>query len=285
MKSRITIGWVLLLLLGVSLGFGQHHTSNWVHRTAMDSTIVPCRTDSLTQIVFPPNAMGMMQPESLFCRIDRMNMDSLMLPHDSTFIGWYRVRAGIDSIGFTMMNGDSMHGSRNMMQFMRHVQCQFHWDSSMTDSLHRHWRPTGMKGWNGAGWVTIVGTLTGKIVSSEEIQLYSAIAFVGTLASTVNVSNRQELPIDARLDQNYPNPFNPSTSIGYQVPGPGIRRVRLAVYDMLGREVSLLVNENEEPGYHAVEFNAEGLASGVYLYRLTGDGPTMTITRKLLLLR
>lgn len=142
-----------------------------------------------------------------------------------------------------------------------------------------------MKGWNGAGWVTIVGTSTGTIVSSEEIQLYSAIAFVGTLASTVNVSNRQELPIDSRLDQNYPNPFNPSTSIGYQVPGPGIRRVMLAVYDMLGREVSLLVNEDEEPGYHAVEFNAEGLASGVYLYRLTGDGPTMTITRKLLLLR
>lgn len=69
------------------------------------------------------------------------------------------------------------------------------------------------------------------------------------------------------------------------MPGPEKTRVRVGVYDMLGREVSLLVNETEEPWYHAVEFNARGLASGVYLYRLTGDGPMMSFTRKLLILR
>jgi aminopeptidase N len=79
------------------------------------------------------------------------------------------------------------------------------------------------------------------------------------------------------LEQNYPNPFNPTTSIGYSV-GVDSRgslvttMVRLAVYDMLGREVAVLVNEKKAPGNYEVRFNASGLASGIYFYRLTADG-------------
>jgi hypothetical protein len=77
----------------------------------------------------------------------------------------------------------------------------------------------------------------------------------------------------SELEQNYPNPFNPATVIGYVIRGargwgPGISYVRLAVYDLLGREVAVLVNENEAPGEYEVTFNAARLASGVYTYRL-----------------
>jgi hypothetical protein len=76
----------------------------------------------------------------------------------------------------------------------------------------------------------------------------------------------RDLPEVCRLEQNYPNPFNPVTTIGYRVSGPGSMWVRLAVYDVSGREVRVLVSERKEPGRHEVRFDGAGLASGVYFY-------------------
>ncbi len=79
------------------------------------------------------------------------------------------------------------------------------------------------------------------------------------------------------LSQNYPNPFNPVTRIGYRVPGEkngsgvlglGSSWVKLAVYDLLGREVAVLVNEKREAGNYSVQFNGTGLGGGVYFYRI-----------------
>ena len=91
----------------------------------------------------------------------------------------------------------------------------------------------------------------------------------------------EKAPSQLRLEQNYPNPFNPTTEIRYQVTGD--RDVRLAVYDLLGREVAVLVNGRVSSGTHEVRFHASGLASGVYFYRLTaGD---FVATKRLLLLK
>jgi serine protease AprX len=90
-----------------------------------------------------------------------------------------------------------------------------------------------------------------------------------------------ELPVAASLEQNYPNPFNPKTVISYQVSAAS--DVRLAVYDILGREVALLVNERKDPGYYEVGLDASGLSSGVYFYRL--EAGEFTRTRKLMVLR
>jgi len=83
------------------------------------------------------------------------------------------------------------------------------------------------------------------------------------------------------LGQNYPNPFNPRTGVGFQV--PGVSDVRLSVYDLLGREVAVLVNERKAPGSYEVTFEARNLASGVYYYRFEA-GPFVE-TKKLILLR
>jgi hypothetical protein len=90
------------------------------------------------------------------------------------------------------------------------------------------------------------------------------------------------------LSQNYPNPFNPSTRIKYTVggagnQGPGASNTRLVVYDLLGREVAVLVNEKKAPGSYEVEFDASGLASGVYMYRLTAG--SFIQTRKMLVIK
>jgi hypothetical protein len=73
------------------------------------------------------------------------------------------------------------------------------------------------------------------------------------------------------MEQNYPNPFNPTTVIRYEIgaESPGAATdVRLAVYDLLGRRVAELVHERQVAGKHEVRFNANGLASGIYVYRL-----------------
>jgi len=81
------------------------------------------------------------------------------------------------------------------------------------------------------------------------------------------VSERETTPTRFLLSQNYPNPFNPTTVIRYQV--PEVSQVRLGVYDILGREIAVPVNEKKAPGSYEVKFDGSGLSSGVYVYRLT----------------
>ncbi len=90
-----------------------------------------------------------------------------------------------------------------------------------------------------------------------------------------------ELPTRFSLDQNYPNPFNPSTTIRYELPKSSV--VRLSVYDILGREVSVLVNERKNAGEYEVQFDARNLASGIYFYILQAG--LFVETKKLLLVR
>lgn len=99
--------------------------------------------------------------------------------------------------------------------------------------------------------------------------------------SLVTGSLAEDLPSDLKLHQNYPNPFNPATVLRFEVPGD--LEVQLAVYDVLGRRVTTLVNERMEAGYHEAVFDASGLASGVYLYRLRAG--EMMLTRKMMLVR
>ncbi len=98
---------------------------------------------------------------------------------------------------------------------------------------------------------------------------------------TVDVNGNPEIPVDYSLSQNYPNPFNPSTKITYSV--ASLSNVILKVYDILGREVVTLVNEEKPAGRYEVSFNASSLASGVYFYQIkAGD---FVQTKKLMLLK
>ena len=87
--------------------------------------------------------------------------------------------------------------------------------------------------------------------------------------------------IDFMLNQNYPNPFNPSTQIKYSIKEAGL--VQLKVYDILGKEVANLVNENIEAGFYSVNFNASQLSSGIYFYKLQSG--TFVSSKKMLLIK
>jgi len=79
---------------------------------------------------------------------------------------------------------------------------------------------------------------------------------------------------DFELKQNYPNPFNPSTKISFVIPVSSV--VKLKVFNLLGNEITTLLNEQLFAGEHTVSFNAAGLSSGIYFYALTVNGNTKT---------
>jgi hypothetical protein len=109
--------------------------------------------------------------------------------------------------------------------------------------------------------------------------------------SPLRVDEEEKASEGFHLEQNYPNPFNPATHIRFHLPPgttaqegiPDLRQVKLTVYNILGQEVATLVNEHLQPGRYQVLFEATGLASGIYFYRLNaGD---FTATRKLLIVK
>jgi len=98
---------------------------------------------------------------------------------------------------------------------------------------------------------------------------------------TTGVASTKAMPKEFSLSQNYPNPFNPTTKISYTLPEHS--KVRLSVFDLLGREVAVLVDKEENAGLHNVQFKASSFSSGVYFYRLQSSNNV--VTKKMLLMK
>jgi hypothetical protein len=113
-----------------------------------------------------------------------------------------------------------------------------------------------LKGANTSG-AEISGRLNGNNIDVKKTEAVTGVEDVS-------------LPAEFFLSQNYPNPFNPTTRISYRVARNS--HVTLSVHDMLGREVAVLVNGEKPAGSHNVQFNASGLPSGTYVYRLRAEG-------------
>jgi hypothetical protein len=128
----------------------------------------------------------------------------------------------------------------------------------------------------------IVWVDTGKGIGVQSSVLFdTVIHYNGSQMGVTSVSLTHSLPNQLELKQNYPNPFNASTKIPFSLPQRG--QVSLKIYDLLGREVALLVDEWKDPGSYTAEWNAKNFSSGVYLYRLqTG---TFMKTKTLILLK
>ena len=98
-----------------------------------------------------------------------------------------------------------------------------------------------------------------------------------------SINNNSSIVIsDFRLFQNYPNPFNPVTVIQYSIPSGG-NDVKLVVYNNLGKEILTLVNEKQNAGSYAVNFNGESFPSGVYFYKL--DAGEFVESKRMILLK
>jgi hypothetical protein len=95
------------------------------------------------------------------------------------------------------------------------------------------------------------------------------------------VNENQNHPLEYKLYSNYPNPFNPSTTIRYSIPEASFTSIK--IYDVIGNEVSSLVNENKPAGFYEVKFNASNLSSGIYFYTIQAG--SFKETKKMILLK
>ncbi len=146
----------------------------------------------------------------------------------------------------------------------------------------------------GNGWFKNVGNKTyfiNKDVSMSDPILIAdnPVALTGTvnggrkiiISSTTGISEKSQNLKEFSLIQNFPNPFNPSTMISYQIPTSGL--VTLKVYDILGKEVATLVNEEKNAGMYEVKFDASKLSSGMYICRLNAGNNIQT--KKMILMK
>lgn len=144
--------------------------------------------------------------------------------------------------------------------------------------------------WKKIGFVAGSGTTTDKrsysysdknLPKGKYQYRLKQVDFGGTYEYSKIVEVEITSPAKFELAQNFPNPFNPNTSISFTIPQSG--NVKLSVYNLLGQEITTLVNEYKEAGTHNIEFNAINLNSGVYLYKLESNG--LTLTKKMTLLK
>ena len=108
--------------------------------------------------------------------------------------------------------------------------------------------------------------------SEKSNWLFSLNSILINASSGAGVADGPSMPLTFGLDQNFPNPFNPATMLNYRLASSG--HVTLTVFDAIGRETAVLVNERQDAGIHTALFDAKGLASGIYFAKLTSGGKT-----------
>jgi uncharacterized delta-60 repeat protein len=153
--------------------------------------------------------------------------------------------------------------------------------SSGTDIATVKYDSTGAQKWlntySSSATSTDIGTRvmmdnSGSLIVSGGTTINNKMNFCTikyTAVQGINITSA-EIPNTYSLSQNYPNPFNPVTNINFSIPKNG--SVRLAVYDITGREIALLVNEDLRAGAYKYDFDASLLSSGTYFYRMTAEG-------------
>jgi hypothetical protein len=133
-------------------------------------------------------------------------------------------------------------------------------------------------------WLTVNNAMvntSGNTVTFSQNTVSSFVILTADQSATGVEQISGKVPTSYALDQNYPNPFNPTTSIVYQIPRSGL--VTLKVYDILGKQVAELVNENQEAGKYSVNFSGSNLPSGIYIYELKANDYLQS--RKMVLLK
>ncbi|HVO75385.1 MAG TPA: T9SS type A sorting domain-containing protein [Ignavibacteriaceae bacterium] len=125
-----------------------------------------------------------------------------------------------------------------------------------------------------------LGARTGLVMYIDELRLGKSFKDVSSPITSVS-QHENQFPNKFELSDNYPNPFNPSTQISYTIPVS--EKVKLSVYNLLGNQIAVLVNERKNSGTHTVRFNAADLPSGMYVYKLECAGNVTT--KKMLLLK
>jgi hypothetical protein len=256
----------------------------WMHRSISDTTYAYCVTDSSSRIGFQPGFMGrgmggMMWPDSSFIQFWEIYPDSLPGPGaEGRFMGFYlNVH---DPMGESMMGG-RFGGGFGRMRFEREQAFRFqYYDKDLEarglseDGLMVQYWDDDVQAWKELSGTTVDDQANTVTFSSADISNYYAI-FAPNSVTDLESPLTAQTPREFVLNQNYPNPFNPSTQIQFELPEQS--QVKLSVYNLLGQQIAVLVDEIKNAGVHTVQWNgreASGrvVSSGIYLVKLEAGG-------------
>lgn len=138
------------------------------------------------------------------------------------------------------------------------------------------------RGWTGTGTGSYTSSDSTGLDSVVTILIPNALTETARWTTTVGINQiSSEMPGNYSLYQNYPNPFNPVTNIKFDIIKSG--NVKVVVYNSIGKEVGVLINEVVQPGKYEVNFNGEALSSGIYYYRITSE--SFTDVKKMILIK
>ena len=178
--------------------------------------------------------------------------------------------------GLGMMNIAGGTGANTINHSLGHYANQISAVGTYNSNILSFWlKPDehpGIRAIHGTSSKIVFTTFGFETIALAERRALFAERILDWLDIPVSVEDNQSdlLPASFELMQNYPNPFNPATFIEYQISSTNF--VTIKVYDLIGREVAILVNEVKQPGSYQVSFGGENLASGVYFYKMTaGD--------------
>ncbi len=222
-------------------------------------------TGVITQVGFNFDSISLQALNGFTVKMQNTSLTSLT---DLTSTGWTTVYTGTyyppgPGVQFILLNTPFAY-TRNSNLL---VEICFNNNSWTTNSYVKGTTAPGMTVHNHADLPT--GNGCTDITTGTVMNTRPNICFIANLITNEN-GLQPGIPTGFKLRQNYPNPFNPVTKIEYDVPKKSL--VSLTVYDALGREVAVLVNEYKQAGSYAVDFNGSGLTSGVYFCRLRADG-------------
>jgi len=152
--------------------------------------------------------------------------------------------------------GDAYHDSGTTVQF-----------GVLSRNIVFNGTPYTFRGWTGSGLNSYTSPDSTGNDTAVSILIRNPISEIARWTVPIGIQNiSTEIPKEYKLYQNFPNPFNPTTNINFDIIRNG--NVRIIVYDLLGREVETLVNQDMSPGRYKLDFNAVNYASGMYIYKI-----------------
>ena len=180
------------------------------------------------------------------------------------------------------MMWENGHGGGHM-DFGNNIKIQLHFTDAQLNAYGMNKNNIQAKLWDDQtnSWKSVASTINtqNNTVSFSSSTVSGFVALSGSTVTAVEIT--ESLPTEFVLNQNYPNPFNPSTTISYKLSSNG--NVSLKVYDILGNEVTTLMNGFQNAGSYKISFDASRIASGVYFYKLQTSN--FVQVRKMMLLK
>jgi hypothetical protein len=281
--AKIIVYEINGLLWRDSTNVGHHFGGGWIHKNMAQAQHIFAFTDTEDWMHVNPGwhqmgggHHGNMMPDSLFCQLLELYPQNIPNTTNQNLFAGYE----IGLFGTDGQNGMWQGGNcGGHMNFANNVQFQMHYSDIQLQGFNINENTIEVKYWENQSnnWITVNNATIDPVNNTISLSTDEISNFVILTGSEVVASVEDPETLVAKgftLSQNYPNPFNPVTTIEFELENDA--NVILSVYNVLGKKINELINENLISGVHSFNFDGSRLATGIYFYELNVNGVKIT---------